>query len=324
VSNIGLPATISNQILRKYGNNKNIKEINSVNLTIPYNNGKGIRIEPNNIVYVPCIKKRMISWYDLSNVRKINQIEVSKEYYHVTFEVNELPTSNTDEWMGIDLNTTEHMAVIAVGNKILKRNKKAAHIKKKFHQLRKKLQNLKKYRLIKNIKNKESRIIKDTNHKLSREIVDIAKANNIGIRMENLTSIRDRTKKKSNKTTRRLVNNWNFYQLRLMVEYKARIFGVPVEFINPAYTSQACSKCKCIGIRNSKSFKCPTCGHVDHADANAAFNIKDGEVLVCITQVSKAPNLMVAVNLPIQKLLENNISNNQMESALFLTLQEFA
>jgi putative transposase len=216
--------------------------------------------------------------------------------------------------MGIDLNATEHMAVIAIGNKILKRGKKTAHIKKKFLHLRKKLQKAAKYRLLKKIKNKEQRIIRDINHKLSREIVDLAKAKNIGIRMEDLTNIRSNTKKKSNKTTRRIVNNWNFYQLRQMIEYKARICGVPVEFINPAYTSQACSKCKVFGTRKGKSFKCQTCRHVDHADANAAFNIKANDVSMCIAQVSKVPDLMVAVNLPIQKLLESIISNNQMEA----------
>ncbi|HWQ48973.1 MAG TPA: transposase [Methanosarcina sp.] len=57
------------------------------------------------------------------------------------------------------------------------------------------------------------------------------------------------------------------------MEYKARLRGVEVVYIDPHATSKKCSRCGHIGNRHSKQFECPHCGHVDHADVNAAFNI---------------------------------------------------
>ena len=73
-----------------------------------------------------------------------------------------------------------------------------------------------------------------------------------------------------------------------MIEYKAKICGIPVIYIDPRYTSQKCSRCGQLGNRNNKKYACTHCGHVDHADSNAAFNIANSESLVGISKITSS------------------------------------
>jgi transposase len=60
--------------------------------------------------------------------------------------------------------------------------------------------------------------------------------------------------------------------LRQFIAYKSLATGVPVVFVDPAYTSQTCHRCGERGHRNGVLFSCTTCGVFD-ADLNGALNI---------------------------------------------------
>jgi len=268
VSQFGLKSMISNQILRKYVKNKKVKSVSSVQLTIP---NQGIKVDKKNRkITIPCLK--LVLDYQFPDFEKINQIEIGKEYACVSVTVPEEVPQKPINYIGVDRNTTGHIAVAAnpKTGKIWKLGKKGLHIHNKYKNIRKSLQKQGKYRKVKQIKDRESRIVKDLNHKISKKIVDIAVKNNSGIKLEDLTGIRNN--KKHTRSFNYSLNSWSFYQLQMFLEYKAKIQGVEVVYIDPHYTSKSCSRCGLIGNRNGKKFKC-TCGYVDHADVNASFNI---------------------------------------------------
>jgi transposase len=75
-----------------------------------------------------------------------------------------------------------------------------------------------------------------------------------------------------------VLHSWAFFQLRVFLAYKAALAGVPVVLVNPAYTSQTCSRCghREKAIRRSQAkFLCVKCGFSAHADLNAAVNIRE-------------------------------------------------
>ena len=54
------------------------------------------------------------------------------------------------------------------------------------------------------------------------------------------------------------------------------MLGIPVEYVNPEYTSQTCFLCKHTEKENRVSqseFLCKKCGNKDTADVNASKNI---------------------------------------------------
>ena len=129
-------------------------------------------------------------------------------------------------------------------------------------------------RVLKRLSGKERRFAKQENHRISKEIVDRAKHTGRGIALEDLQGIRERVRVQ--RSQRRNLHSWSFHQLQQFILYKAELAGVPVIFLNPAYSSQTCSCCGHVAKSNRKSqssFECQSCGYADHADTNAARNL---------------------------------------------------
>ena len=113
--------------------------------------------------------------------------------------------------------------------------------------------------------------MKDIDHKMSRAIVNDAKAKGVSlIKLECLDNIRSttRTSRKNNHS----LHTWSFYRLMNFIEYKAKLAGIEVLYVNPAYTSQRCPVCGSKNHAEDRDYKCD-CGYHTHRDIVGARNI---------------------------------------------------
>ena len=196
----------------------------------------------------------------------------------ITYEVFEKELNLKEHIMGVDLGIKVPAVAKTDGNvKFFGNGRKNKYLRRIANSKRKELQKSKKIKKLKQIDNKEQRIMNDIDHKISRQIVNFAKDNKVTlIKLETLSNIRQttRTSRKNNKS----LHNWSFYRLAMYIEYKAKLEGISVEYINPKYTSQICPSC---GIKNKakdRLYKC-ACGFKTHRDIVGAINIKKAPIL---------------------------------------------
>ena len=217
----------------------------------------------------------MLVTYQKTQFTKINQIEIGKLFAYISVSYPDAPKFEEINTIGIDRNTTHHAIVASCleTGKVLKLGKSCNHIHHKYKHMRRSLQRQGKLKKVKAIKNRESRIIKDINHKTSKALVEFAKDNNACIVMEDLKEIRQTAKQR--RKQRYSLHSWSFYQQKMMIEYKAKKYGVSVYHVAPQYTSQRCSICGHIEQANRKGnlFCCKKCGTVEDSGVNAGFNI---------------------------------------------------
>src|SRR4249920_3389409 len=109
----------------------------------------------------------------------------------------------------------------------------------------------------------------DTNHVISKRIVQKAQANQQALAIEELRHIRSRTEARLRHSQRARHSSWSFGQLRQFLSYKAALARVPLHTVDPRNTSRTCSVCGHCAKENRKSqasFVCQACGYACNAD----------------------------------------------------------
>jgi putative transposase len=154
-------------------------------------------------------------------------------------------------------------------------------VRSRYHLRRQRLQKVNTKnakRRLRQMRRRESRFQSDTNHCISKKLVQKAAVSCKALALEDLSGIRGRvTVQRVHRYER---HSWAFFQLRQYITYKAAQAGVPVRLVDPRNTSRTCSACGHCEKVNRKSqadFLCQRCGFATNADENAALNISRKE-----------------------------------------------
>lgn len=191
----------------------------------------------------------------------------------IVYEVVEPELKSDGNVMGVDLGIKcPAVSYCSDGSvKFYGNGRKNKYLRRHYAYLRKKLQKSKKIKAFKRINDKEQRIMRDIDHKLSYDIVKTAVTHGVKvIKLEQLQTIRSTTRK-SRKNNRSL-HTWSFYRLAQFIEYKAKLAGISIEYVNPAYTSQTCPICGSVHHADDRNYTCE-CGFHMHRDLLGAMNI---------------------------------------------------
>jgi putative transposase len=201
-------------------------------------------------------------------------------YLYVTIDLPSAPPVEPTGVIGVDLGIAE-IATDSEGNQYSGSVVKAVRQRVKEHRRHLQKKNSRSaYKRLQKTRRRQSRFVRDTNHKISKELVQCASSLSKALALEDLSGIRERAnglRTSFGRQMRWLLGNWAFDQLRQFVAYKAEAAGIPVIFVDPRNTSRTCHVCGHYAKENRKSqakFLCLNCGLNMNADLNASRNIK--------------------------------------------------
>lgn len=144
----------------------------------------------------------------------------------------------------------------------------------------------KKLEPLERLRDAERNWVHTQNHLFSLKVVEFAiQTRAATIHLEDLSGFGKDNEGNADERKEFVLRNWSYYELQNMIAYKAAKYGIKVEKVKPAYTSQTCSWCGQRGFRQGTTFICenPECkkyGEKEQADYNAARNIANSKDVI--------------------------------------------
>ena len=277
-----IPSVVAKSLIAKYQNNPKCRTMSNVVIPICGDKERQVKVEGAG-VRIPALFQKNILPLKLFKpcvADDKGRLNISVEFFmrggewygSFSYQTPAGPVFMPTGTIGVDRNSVGHVATVAdpQTGKVLHLGFNPAPTKTVWRGRKAKLQQQGKNRLLFKIKRKQSRRTKHENHIVSKVIVDYAATHRRAIVVEDLGKVRAKGSKIRSYTER---SQWSFYQLLQFIVYKAASRGVEVIHVNPAYSSQECSRCHELTKPAGKSYRCSYCGHNDHRDANAAFTL---------------------------------------------------
>lgn len=183
--------------------------------------------------------------------------------------------SQSSDWIGVDLNATGHLAVVAhpASGGVVMLGRQPELGEGKYANPRKRYSSTSKHKRARRLRERERNIRGDLNQNVAKEIVKMARQLWCGIKLEDLAGAGFAGLEEPGTPLLFSRHKGSFYHLQKTIETRAKNTGVQVAYVDPSLTSLRCSQCGERGSRRGKDFSCSQCGYSAHADENAAFNI---------------------------------------------------
>ncbi len=195
-------------------------------------------------------------------------------YLNVVFSKN-IEIRDCKDVIGVDVN--ENNVTIATNHSLVLFETRERVVRTAYFLKRKGIQSKIRCRRVKanvlaKYRNRERNRVLDIYHKVANETVKVASEGNSAIALENLKEIRTRVNYSRELNGR--LHRWSFRKLQQILEYKAKLKGIDVVYVNPYKTSSLCPTCgRRLSPNGWRLLKCE-CGLVADRDAIGSWNIR--------------------------------------------------